>query len=100
LLADSPEHTSAGKNDTVSSGMVLASANKPSGVQVALARILELKVPLSMLGVTQGQIINLRFTLWRQGLPLDALPVDGSMDLEIASEEQLANNVYNDSQAG
>jgi len=53
-----------------------------------------------MLGVTQGQTINLRFTLWRQGLPLDALPVDGSMELEIASEEQLANNTYNDSPAG
>jgi hypothetical protein len=64
-------------------------------VEVALARILELKLPLSMLRATQGQIINLRFTLWRQGLPLDALPVDGSVDLEIASEEQLANNVYN-----
>jgi alpha-amylase/alpha-mannosidase (GH57 family) len=82
---------------TASSGTARASAKSPSGVEVALARILELKLPLSMLGATQGQTINLRFTLWRQGLPLDALPVDGSMDLEIASEDELANNVYNHS---
>jgi hypothetical protein len=31
---------------------------------------------------------------------LDVLPVDGSMDLEIVSEEQLANNVYSYSPAG
>jgi hypothetical protein len=80
--------------------VVLASARQPFGAEATLARILELKLPLSMLGVTQGQTINLRFTLWRQGLPLDALPVDGSMELEIASEEQLANNTYNDSPAG
>jgi hypothetical protein len=84
---------------TASSGTARASAKSPSGVEVALARILELKLPLSMLRATQGQSISLRFTLWRQGLPLDALPVDGSMDLEIASEEQLASNVYNHSPA-
>jgi hypothetical protein len=53
-----------------------------------------------MLGGTPGQTINLRFTLWRQGLPLDALPVDGSMDLEIASEEKLADNIYSYNPAG
>jgi alpha-amylase/alpha-mannosidase (GH57 family) len=84
---------------TASSGTARASAKSPSGVEVALARILELKLPLSMLRATQGQSISLRFTLWRQGLPLDALPVDGSMDLEIASEEQLASNVYDYSPA-
>jgi hypothetical protein len=98
--AEIAKRTSRGSKKAASSGKVLASAKTPSGVEAALARILELKMPLSMLGVTQGHTVNLRFTLWRQGLPLDALPVDGSMDLEIASEEQLANNAYNDSPAG
>ena len=95
------KHTSrVSRRDAPDGTVVLASARQPFGAEAALARILELKLPLSMLGVTQGQTVNLRFTLWRQGLPLDALPVDGSMELEIASEEQLANNTYNDSPAG
>ena len=104
VCADGPaklaETTSQGSQDAASNGMVLASENEPSGVEAALARILELKLPLSMLGGTPGQTINLRFTLWRQGLPLDALPVDGSMDLEIASEEKLADNIYSYNPAG
>jgi hypothetical protein len=93
-LAEIAKRASPGSKKAASSG-ALASAKEPAGVEAALARILEVKLPLSMLGATQGQTINLRFTLWRQGLPLDALPADGSMDLEIVSEEQLANNVYN-----
>jgi alpha-amylase/alpha-mannosidase (GH57 family) len=92
--SETAKRTSKDSRRIASGGVVLASSRDGSGVEAALARILELKLPLAMLGATPGQIINLRFTLWRQGLPLDALPVDGSMELEIASEEQLTNNIF------
>jgi hypothetical protein len=98
--AEVAKRASRGSKKAASSGTVLASAGEPSGAEAALARILELKLPLSMLRATEGQTINLRFTLWRQGLPLDALPVDGSMDLEIVSEEKLADNIFSYTPAG
>jgi hypothetical protein len=98
--AEVAKRASRGSKKTALSGTVLASAGEPSGAEAALARILEFKLPLAMLRATEGQTINLRFTLWRQGLPLDALPVDGSMDLEIVSEEKLADNIFSYTPAG
>ncbi len=92
--AQKPRRTQPSSRKVASGELELASPLNPSGVKTALARILELKLPLAMLGAKQGQKINLRFTLWRQGLPLDALPADGSMELEVAPEEQLANSIF------
>jgi alpha-amylase/alpha-mannosidase (GH57 family) len=97
--SEASQRAARGSRKTASGEVVLASSRNPSGIKMALARILELQLPLAMLAAQQGQKINLRFTLWRQGLPLDALPADGSMELEIATEEQLANNIFSYSSA-
>ena len=97
--SEAAKRAAKGPRKTASGEVVLASSRNPSGIKVALARILELQIPLAMLAAKQGQKINLRFGLWRQGLPLDALPADGSMELEIASEEQLAKNIFSYSSA-
>jgi hypothetical protein len=80
----------------------LSASEKPSdGVAVALLRNFEFKLPLEWLlatpvGSTNGQNpapvatrLRLRFSLWQNGLPTDALPLEGWMELELLSEEDL-----------
>jgi alpha-amylase/alpha-mannosidase (GH57 family) len=72
----------------------LASTNKPSGVEVALGKVLEMKLPLALLGAKQGHTFNLRFVLYRDRLPIDALPQEGSLEVQVAPEEVLAEMAY------
>ncbi len=78
---------------------VLATPEKPAGVEVALATIFEFKLPLALLRARQGDRLSLRYTLWQQGLPVDALPSEGAIRLQIVPEEVLADNIYGSSQA-
>lgn len=73
---------------------VAHSVAKPNGVEVGLDKILEFGVPLSLLSAGEGSKVKIRFTLWRDGLPIDGLPVEGSMMLHVADEDVLAGNVY------
>jgi alpha-amylase/alpha-mannosidase (GH57 family) len=65
-----------------------------AGVEVAIARILELQIPFTLLGVKNGDRLRLRFSAWRDRLPIDALPVEGSITLEVLPEEALVENSY------
>ena len=53
-----------------------------AGVQVT--------VPLDWLQAESAVQLRLRFSLWRQGLPVDALPLEGWIELQLVSEEELA----------
>ena len=68
------------------------------GTTVALVphrRAFEFELPLKVLGVAIGANIALRFSLWTDGLPLDALPLEGALHLQVVSEEdELTGNVY------
>ncbi|HUO60854.1 MAG TPA: glycoside hydrolase family 57 protein [Candidatus Acidoferrales bacterium] len=72
----------------------LASPRDGNGCQVELGKIFEFKVPLSLLLAKQGSTINLRFALYRSNLPIDALPLEGSVDLSVEPEEVLFSNEY------
>jgi len=61
----------------------------PSALEAAVQKTLELRVPLSVLGAQQGSRIRFRVTLWRNGLPIDALPVEGEIELDVVSEAEL-----------
>lgn len=65
-----------------------------AGVQVALLRILELKIPFALLGAKLGDHLRLRVSAWRDRLPVDALPLEGSIILEVVPEEALIENSY------
>lgn len=65
-----------------------------AGVEVALQRIFEVRIPFTLLGVTGGDHMRLRFTVWRDRLPIDALPVEGSILLDIVPEDALIENSY------
>src|SRR5438445_435674 len=84
----------------------LASSDSPSPEATAvLARNFEFKLPLAWLLATPVTSSNhnisarvsspvairlrLRFSIWHNGLPVDALPVEGWMELQLLSEENL-----------
>jgi hypothetical protein len=67
---------------------------------VALARHFEFKLPLSLLYATPRESsanesspaatrLRLRFSLWQNRLPVDALPVEGWMELLLLPEDEL-----------
>jgi hypothetical protein len=45
---------------------------------------------LAELGATHGNRLRLRCSIWRDHLPVDALPLEGWLDLDVISEEELA----------
>lgn len=81
--------------DTASAA-VLAVMNGTSGeIEMQLRRNFVFKMPLSQLRATNGSMLRLRFSLWRDRLPLDALPVEGWLELLVAPEEELEGGMFN-----
>jgi alpha-amylase/alpha-mannosidase (GH57 family) len=66
----------------------------PAEVEVAIAEIFEMRLPFHIVGAQPGSCIRLRFTLWRDQLPADSLPVEGWIDLFALAEEEIANTIY------
>jgi hypothetical protein len=81
-----------------------ASGDLEKQAAVALVRQFEFKLPLSLLaGSTSGGNsgpaptgpvppagkVRLRFSLWQNRLPVDALPVEGWIELQLLSEDEL-----------
>jgi len=83
----------------------LADSTKPNdAVRVALARNFEFRLPLAWLlaapldlekvrGAKSSDVLTtclrVRFSLWKNRLPVDALPVEGWIELELLAEEDL-----------
>ena len=85
-----------------------ASPKDEESAKVALLRNFEFRLPLSWLlakpvsgnhagavnssaaGVAATSILKLRFSLWHNRLPVDALPVEGWIELQLLSEWELA----------
>jgi hypothetical protein len=63
-------------------------------ISVCLDTIFECQIPLALLGATQGSLLRVRFSIWRDQLPLDALPQEGSIELRVASESELSAVPY------
>jgi hypothetical protein len=80
--------------------ILLASSERSAdGVKAAFARTFEFKVPLAMLLATPlassnapavATRLRLRFSLWQNRLPVDALPLEGWIELQLLSEQDLA----------
>ena len=79
---------------------VLASSMSPGETRVALARNFEFRLPLKGLHAAPLEAdkaespavatrLRLRFSLWSNRLPVDALPVEGWIELELLQEEDL-----------
>ncbi len=73
----------------------LATSEKPAGVRLTLFKNCEFQVPLALLRASLGSTLRMRFSLWRDHLPLDALPVEGSLDLAVLTADELEAGAFN-----
>ena len=64
-------------------------------LKISAFRNFEAKIPLAALQAAQGCSLRLRFSVWREQLPLDALPLEGAIELPVLSESELEGSVYN-----
>jgi alpha-amylase/alpha-mannosidase (GH57 family) len=67
---------------------------RANGAEVALAEIFEFRIPFELIGGHQGSRIRLRFSIWREHLPVDSMPLEGWIDLFAFSEAELESNLY------
>jgi alpha-amylase/alpha-mannosidase (GH57 family) len=76
---------------------VLAASGEASGdgLRVSVLKNFEFQLPLKLLGASLGWTIQLRFSLWRDRLPVDGLPLEGWIELPVVAEEELRSSVYN-----
>jgi alpha-amylase/alpha-mannosidase (GH57 family) len=87
----------------VKPAQTLATSEKPgSELKIAFARNFEFRLPLPWLAAAPVPVIRasksstsfatklrLRFSLWQNHLPADALPVEGWIELQLLSEQEL-----------
>ncbi len=84
--------------------LVTSSDQSSRDVRLVLARNFEFKLPLNWLMASPVSSLNqvgkatspvttqlrLRFSLWQKNLPVDALPLEGWIELQLLPEEELA----------
>jgi alpha-amylase/alpha-mannosidase (GH57 family) len=63
-------------------------------LRVEMDAILECQIPLSDLNAEQGTVLRVRFSVWRDHLPLDALPQEGSIEVRVVAESELSAVPY------
>ena len=54
----------------------------------------ECRVPLKLVSAVEGSLLRVRFSLWRGQLPLDSLPHEGSIEVQVVPEENLSVVAY------
>ena len=62
--------------------------------RVGIESIFECQTPLKRLNAAMGARLRVRFSLWRDGLPLDALPQEGAIEVQVAPESDLSALAY------
>ena len=64
--------------------------------KLALARNFEFRLPLGWVSATLRGIakLRLRFSMWQNRLPIDALPLEGWIELQLLSEQELAASAF------
>ena len=67
---------------------------RPESIQVCLESIFECRVPLALLGAQSRSTLRVRFSLWRDRLPLDALPQEGAIEVHLLPESELSALPY------
>lgn len=79
-------------------GWTLTEGGQPLGqddsIRVGFESIFESQIPLQLLKAGPGSTLRVRFSVWRDGLPLDALPQEGAIDILVAAETELSALPY------
>ena len=86
--------------ETATGEVVAGSGQGSSGAELVLRKNFEFKLPLQWVvpqfvaakngGSGAGSKLRVRFSLWRDRLPIDALPLEGWIELHLLNEAELA----------
>jgi hypothetical protein len=68
--------------------------DQPQSILVALEALFECSIPMALLGARPESALRIRFSLWRDRLPLDALPQDGAIEVRLLPEDELSALAY------
>ncbi len=60
-----------------------------SQVECALGRVLEARIPLSLLGISAGAGVRFQLSLWQGGLPIDAIPQQGWIQIRTTDPAEM-----------
>lgn len=71
-------------------------SSQQSGILVRLREemIFECQIPLKRIGAVMGTVLRIRFSVWNDRLPLDALPEEGSIEVQVAPRSSLTALAY------
>ena len=67
---------------------------QPESILVSLESLFECRLPLELLQAADGSTLRVRFSLWRDRLPLGALPQDGAIEVRLLPENELTALAY------
>jgi alpha-amylase/alpha-mannosidase (GH57 family) len=70
-----------GRETSLAARFTGAGAKGEPPVECAFGRILEAQIPLDAVGVPNGRGLRFQFSLWQGGLPMDAIPHQGWLEL-------------------
>jgi alpha-amylase/alpha-mannosidase (GH57 family) len=63
---------------------------KIDGIEVVLGKVLELQLPFDLLNAQPNDELRLRCSIWKNNLPLGALPAEGAIAVTRVTERELA----------
>jgi alpha-amylase/alpha-mannosidase (GH57 family) len=69
-------------------GRVVEKLDPPA--EAALRRVFEARIPLSSAAVKKGGGLRFQFSLWQGGLPIDAVPEQGWIEMKTTDPEEMA----------
>ena len=58
-----------------------AARRRRRAVECAFGRVLEARIPLAAVGVAGGAGLRFQFSLWQGGLPMEAVPQQGWLEM-------------------
>ncbi len=66
-------------------------ATSEDPVESAFSRILEARFPLDAAGVEDGRGVRFQLSLWHAGLPVDAVPQQGWLEMPTTSPAEMSD---------
>jgi alpha-amylase/alpha-mannosidase (GH57 family) len=70
--------------------LVQNDGDEHAAVRCALGHVLECGIPLHALGIPAGDGLRFQFSLWHGGLPLDAVPQQGWLEMRSTNPAEMA----------
>ncbi len=69
---------------------MLAGESAPDAVECSLVRILEVRMSLKAMGIAQGAGLRVQLSIWQGGLPIDAVPQQGWLEMKTTDPQEMA----------